>query len=799
MTRTKHWFSFILTLFILSTSLHAQESESPDPYMDEVLSLVSFYKYMLNTVGGTKTSTRDKEVIITESFSKAFLDGQVQIEDDLLPNRNAITNKDVRAYLRDVDFFFKSIQFEFDDIEVVKDERDNGKPYYLVSFQNSIDAITLEGDPYQNSGKRYLEINLDPESNDLKIVSVYSTKISREKELRNWWETLSFEWTRIFREAVPFDSLSDQTLLNIARIDSLNLSGNQFIQSLKPLAALNRLAYVNISNTKISDLKPLRYSPRLSVLIASNTSINDLSVIEYFEQLRELDLSRTNVTAIDAMAKSSLEILNLSGTNVVVFSPLVSVTTLLQVNLSNSAFSDLSQLSSSKSLEWLDVSRTGITQLQSISNSKKLSYLNVSETYIANLNGADKLTGLTEIHLNQTRVNSLEPLNGLKKLKKVYADYTGVSERAASDFMSSNRGVVVITNSEKIMDWWRGVGADWQQALSTYVPANPSKEDLIQLLNRDTLDVSRNRLTDGTPLTRFSKLRYLDISRNLITSFAFTNGMESLEFLKAEKLPAESTIGLEANKNLKFIILTESIVKDIRSLESLNKLELLDVEATAVSEQAVKELLKISPKTVVIYQPRALLDWWEQLPNEWQEEFDLELVDSYHLHKLVESEEIAVENSSLSSLRPLDVFINLKRISLDRTRVTSLLELTTHEYLEEITCKNGPLENIESIGEHLYLKKLDIGNTAVDDLKPLRESGGLTYLNASGTNIKNLKGIEELYSLNYLDISNTRVWRMDRLYDIRNLKTLVCYNTRIRTRTMGEFKSDFPECEITFY
>ena len=72
-------------------------------------------------------------------------------------------------------------------------------------------------------------------------------------------------------------------------------------------------------------------------------------------------------------------------------------------------------------------------------------------------------------------------------------------------------------------------------------------------------------------------------------------------------------------------------------------------------------------------------------------------------------------------------------------------------------------------------------------------------MNCSGTNIKNLKGIEELYSLNYLDISNTRVWRMDRLYDIRNLNILVCYNTRIRARTMDEFKTEFPEVEITYY
>ncbi|MAE84737.1 MAG: hypothetical protein CMB80_18500 [Flammeovirgaceae bacterium] len=798
MTRTKNWFSIILLSLLSITSLQAQDEEN-DPYKEEVQSLVSFYKYMLNTVGGNKTSTRDKEVIITESYKKAFKDGYVQIEDDLLPDRNAITNKDISAYLRDVDFFFRDIKFDFEEIEITKGERDNGKDYYLVSFQNTIDATTLEGEPYQRTAKRYIEVNFDSESSDLKIVSVYSTKISREKELRNWWESLSFEWTRIFKEYVPFDSATNAVLIKIADLDSLNLSDNQFIQSIKPLSALKKLTYLNISNTKISDLTPLRYSPRLNTLVATSSAVNDISVIQYFEGLQKLELNRTNVTSIEAIANTKITDLNLSGTNVIVFNPLNQMSTLKVMDLSNTAFSSTAQLSKNIDLQQVDLSRTGITSIQPLSGCQKLNYLNVSESYITDLKGAEQLRSLTELHLNQTRVTSLGPLSGLKSLKKVYADYTGINERAASDFMAANRGVLVITNSEKIMDWWNGLAQEWKLALGNYLPSRPSKEDIAKLINSDSLDLSNNRIVDGSPLARFSRLRYLDISRNLMTDFDFTAEMEDLEFLKAEKMPATSTTGLEYNKNLKFLILTESIVKDIQPLEALSKLELLDVEATAVSEMAVKDLLRVSPNTVVIYQPNELQEWWDDLQEEWKKQFDLEKVDSYHLHQLIESQEVIVENSPVSSLSPLDKFINLRKVYLDKTGVTSLIDLTTHEKIEEIVCKNGPLMDLESIEEHYELKKLDISNTAVDDLRPLRDNRSLNHLNCSGTNIKNLKGIEELYSLNYLDISNTRVWRMDRLYDIRNLNILVCYNTRIRARTMDEFKTEFPEVEITYY
>src|SRR5690606_24935469 len=79
----------------------------------KVRDMVAFLEYMLNTLGNEKTSARDKDVLITQSYTKIFRDAKVQIEDDLVEKRNVITNKDVPAYLKDVDFFFTNVKFEF--------------------------------------------------------------------------------------------------------------------------------------------------------------------------------------------------------------------------------------------------------------------------------------------------------------------------------------------------------------------------------------------------------------------------------------------------------------------------------------------------------------------------------------------------------------------------------------------------------------------------------------------------------------------------------------------------------------
>ena len=70
---------------------------------------VRFLEFLLNTLGDAQSSARDKDVIIRESYLKIFRDGKVQIEDDLLADRKVVTNKDVQAYLKDIEFFIKAL------------------------------------------------------------------------------------------------------------------------------------------------------------------------------------------------------------------------------------------------------------------------------------------------------------------------------------------------------------------------------------------------------------------------------------------------------------------------------------------------------------------------------------------------------------------------------------------------------------------------------------------------------------------------------------------------------------------
>ena len=139
--------------------------------------MVSFLEYSMNVLGDPSFSAKEKDVVINESYSKIFANDKVQIEDDLDANRDVVTNKDVQAYLKDVDFFFKQVKFEFNIIDIDHSENHEGKLFFTVKLMRSLKGITVESDSMNNDLERYVEINVDEENKDLKIASIYTTKL----------------------------------------------------------------------------------------------------------------------------------------------------------------------------------------------------------------------------------------------------------------------------------------------------------------------------------------------------------------------------------------------------------------------------------------------------------------------------------------------------------------------------------------------------------------------------------------------------------------------------------------------
>ncbi|GAB4240871.1 MAG: hypothetical protein Tsb0034_17560 [Ekhidna sp.] len=790
-------FTFIL-LFVSSITSFSQEADTAQ--YAEVRNLVAFYEYMLNTVGANKSYTRDKEVVIRESYKKIFQSGDVQIEDDLMDDRTVITNKDVTAYLRDVDFFFQDIRFDFSDIIISHSERPNGEKYFLAEFESSINGITLEGNPYKRNGKRFLEVNINEQDSDLKIVSIYSTKMSREKELINWWNSLSFGWISIFEKLVPFDSINNEVLLKIASIDSLDLSGNQFILDLEPLSALKDLVYLDISDSKIDELNAIRYAAQLKGLKANNTLIKDISVLQYFEGLKELEIANTAVTDITVLTKTkSLVSLNLSNTQPGSFEALSHLKNLKTLNLSGTPVTSLAVLGKIE-IENLDVSQTPLSTTAYFTNIPALKSVNLSETQITDLKGLKGHPTIECIAINKTVISDLSPLEENVALRKVYADFTSIKKEQAASFMAGKPQVVVVTNSQELETWWTALSGKWKSTLSAAFGKEPkTKEELVRLINIDSLSLADQGLSNSSPLINFGRLNYLDISGNSFANLDFLEEITSLKTLKAESIPTIEISGVRYASGLEWISFKNTHIDTIEPLYTLNKLSYLDLSSSNILEIDIKSLLDVNAEIVVIYNTSALVVWYDTLSIDWKGQFSLENVDAISLHRLTQSRTLTINHAPISSLKPLQAFINLRDITLVNVRLSSLSELSTHTKLESITYENGPLRTLEGIANLKNLKHLDVSNTAIEDLRPIETMVSLQKLDCSGTSIKNFKGISKLVNLEEIDASNTRVWKLTRLYGLNKLKKLICYNTRLSQPDIDDFKVTFKDCEITFY
>jgi hypothetical protein len=328
--------ALFLLLGIVPLSIQAQAQKKKDStlspeeleeYQTKVRQLVSFLEFSLNTLGEPTSSRSDKDVIINQSFLKAFRDAKVQIEDDLIEDRETPTNKDIQAYLKDVDFFFKSVSFKFDIQDISSFVNDEGKTYFRVTMNRSLKGLKFEGDSIKNNMNRFLEVNLDLSQKDLKIASLYTTRLSEREDLSNWWNGLAPQWKEIFGNNIlvsdslylgQVDEIIDTTMVSSGEryemqvftvlsalkratsVEILDLSNQENILDLEPVARLENLKQLRFPNTRVNNLIPIRNLTKLEAIDASNTLIEDLSPLVYFSNLKELNVNGTLVSDFKA-------------------------------------------------------------------------------------------------------------------------------------------------------------------------------------------------------------------------------------------------------------------------------------------------------------------------------------------------------------------------------------------------------------------------------------------------------------------------------------------------------------------
>lgn len=823
----------ILLLFVLifsSFSLASQDKNLSNDQLkslkDEVSQLVEFLEYSLNILGDDNTPASQKEIIIYESYSKIFADDNVQVEDDLDDKRDVVINKDVQAYLKDIDFFFKGVSFDFNIEKIEPQFKENNQLYFLITMNRKIEGITVKDDTLKNNLLRYIEVNYDNVENDLRIASIYSTKLNENEEYMYWWNNMDNAWkdylasdvkifdTLLLKDVLGFndsaiivykyyayqeidsvitygdtvitlyDPPSDtivrkDTVLfhtdilfnkirSITRKTQINIEENYTISNLDPLDKLKKLEILNISKTTIHDLTPVRNLSKLEFLDCSESDVYDISALKYCENLRDLKLNSTAVNDISVVAGfDNLENLYIQDTRVFDLSPVKNCFALKDLRISGSQIDNLLPVSELSELTILDCSRTKIRTLQSLSNLNKLTRLYCSNTIIHDIRYLSGLSQLQTLNLDNTKVSSLKALNAHKNLEKIYCDNAMITSKVANEFMAENPGVLVIYESSTLQFWWDQLSIDWQLKFSEYFDEDliPTKEQLHQILNITEINISNNgRISSIDPLNKLEKLEKLDISFTLIDDLEPINDHVDLRYLNAGNSRIKSLAALKDLINLQYLNVANTMVNDLSPLFDLPHLQEINLDNTRISSLSP---LKNDVNISIIHCDNA----------------GVSLSDALELYKDLPESLIIYQTEDLQKwwigipIAWQDVFRDIIGFQGDPDkyqlhRITNIIELDLND--------NKNIRTLFPVYPLQRLQALKLSGTGISDLDPVKVLKFLVYLDISNNPITNLEPLESNYSIIYLDIRNNPIEDFSFISRLHYLEYLYCSGTNIK-------------------
>ena len=415
------------------------------------------------------------------------------------------------------------------------------------------------------------------------------------------------------------------------------------------------------------------------------------------------------------------------------------------------------------------------------------------------------------MHLDITACNisDLSPVASLKSLAKIAADETKVSQEDATLFVRNHPDILLIHHVKDLQSWWESLSLAWKSVLIKINPElqieKPKIEVLTQTLNLSELNLDDSEIETLIPLVRFVGLTSISVSNNQkIDNLLPLQEVKTLRQFTAKNTSIQDGSGLKENSLLERIDLEGSPILSIAALSSLPELRYLNVNSSEVKEIEFPEFLLSRPDVLIIYRSDSLGSWWEELNEDWKqvlsEKYKLSASPTTEeLHHLTSASSLVLEGVSFTSLEPLTIFSNLRKLTVFDAPIMVLSPLRQLTKLTSLKLSQLPAIDYLPIAGLVDLEELDLSNTGIEELIALTKLTNLKKLNLSGTNIKSLKGIETLKKLEDLDVASTDLRSLKALEDLVVLKKLICFNTRLTPRNIDSFKESFPKCEVRYY
>ncbi|MEM7584293.1 MAG: leucine-rich repeat domain-containing protein [Acidobacteriota bacterium] len=195
------------------------------------------------------------------------------------------------------------------------------------------------------------------------------------------------------------------------RIWSLGLAEVPELDSLEPLAALERLSRVRIRGASLDSLEGLGSADQLTFLSIEDSGLRQLDGLDGCRALRVLDLRGNALTTTEGLAElPALHSLDLAGNRLETLTGLAWRERLESLYLQDNALVDVAGLAHLPRLERLHLSRNALSSLDGLRDLPALRELLVDGNRLTDASAVDQLPSLEIVGLGGNRLETFPAL-----------------------------------------------------------------------------------------------------------------------------------------------------------------------------------------------------------------------------------------------------------------------------------------------------------------------------------------------------------------------------------------------------
>ena len=423
------------------------------------------------------------------------------------------------------------------------------------------------------------------------------------------------------------------SLEKCSNLTLIDIEDCPWIKDLSPIKKLKNITKLRINRVDISDLREIEELTNLtSLTLQGNINLKSINGIEKLINLENLEISTNNVENIENISKlKKLKTLNLRNNNILDITPLSANTELISLDLrgninidenrnnytgerfvklnkigeildkNGTIYLDIDKLKLFTNYKILDLSNQNLTTLEPIEGLTELTSLNLSSNKLTledenSQNILASMNNLKTLYVNNNEITNLSCISDFKNLKYLYANGNSNTFKM-KDIENLIPNLLGLTVSKTTLNTINE--CEINNITSLYISYSNITQlpDLSKFTKLKNLDIRGNSIENPEEIEKITSLIYLDISKNnwhgKMIDFSKLTNLTKLNLINcllwSEDL--ENLKALKNNTNLTIDLSNNSII-DATALLELNPNTKINLTGNINLSQESKDKLK---------------------------------------------------------------------------------------------------------------------------------------------------------------------------------------------------------------